>query len=136
SPLFNLGIVYTQLNSPAAAERSYKRALAVLKEGDDPVRKRDAMNGLGMALYKQGKYPQAVETLKQVTKDFPLDATAWHNLAVSQKARGDAAGEIEALKGEISNSANSPNLAQLHASLGVLYYIHGDIDEALDQYNQ
>ncbi len=136
SPLYNLGVVYTQLNSPAAAERAYRKALSVLKEGDDPARKRDAMNGLGLALYKQGKYPQAVEILKQVTKDFPIDTTAWRNLAVSQKAAGDETGQIEALKGAISNSPSSPDLAHLHASLGALYYKRGDIENALDQYTQ
>jgi tetratricopeptide (TPR) repeat protein len=136
SPLYNLGVAYSLLNSPVAAERAYSGALAVLKPGDDSLRRRDAMNGLGLALYKQGKHAQAVETLKQVTKDFPTDSTAWINLAASQRGKGDEAGEIEALKGAISNSPNSPNIAQLHAALGALYYKRGDNENALDQYNQ
>lgn len=136
SPLYNLGLTYSLLNSPAASERFYAKALAAIKEGDDPARRRDALNGLGLAQYKQGKFAQAIETLKQVTKDFPTDTTGWINLAASLRGSKDEPGEIDALKGAIANSPPGPGTASLHATLGALYLRRGDTENALDQYTQ
>jgi tetratricopeptide (TPR) repeat protein len=134
NPVYNMAIAYSRQGRYADAEKAYTHALSLVKPGDGATQRRNALNGLSVAQYRQKKYEEAIANLKTITSEYPSETVAWVNLASAYRNRGDESGEIEALRGAIANGANYSSLPQLYSALGALLYKHEDTAGALEQY--
>ncbi|HLJ55947.1 MAG TPA: tetratricopeptide repeat protein [Chthonomonadaceae bacterium] len=136
NPVYNLAVAYTRLgvSRQADAERAYARALSLVKPGDDPSYRRNALSGLASTQIRLRRYDDAIGSLKTLTAEFPSDTSGWVNLATAYRFKGDENGEIDALRGALANSSGYANIAQVHAALGALLYRRGETSAALDQY--
>ncbi len=134
NPVYNLAVANSRMGRYAEAEKAYSRALTLVRPGDDPTYRRNALSGLSMSLLKQKKNEDAIGNLKTMTSEFPSETMGWVNLTSAYRGRGDEAGQIEALRGALANSAGYSGTPQLRSALGALYYRRGDIPAAMEQY--
>jgi tetratricopeptide (TPR) repeat protein len=134
NPVYNMAIAYSRMMRYADAEKTYARALTLVKAGDDAALRRNALNGLSTSLFKQGKFDEAIANLKNFTAEFPAETVGWVNLASAYRSKGDETAQVEALRSAIANGAGYANLPQLRAALGALYYKRDEGAAALEQY--
>jgi tetratricopeptide (TPR) repeat protein len=100
----------------AEAEAAYKEALAA-SPGDA-----ESENGLGSALFRQGKPDEAVTHFKAALRSEPALKLGWFNLAYVQRKVGDFAGAAESYARYVQLAPTDPDgyfgLAESHRQSG------------------
>jgi tetratricopeptide (TPR) repeat protein len=134
APVSYMAYAYFRMGRFADAEKGYARALTLVKPGDDPSGRRNALIYLSISLIRQKRYDEALNNLKTCTTEFPGEVDGWIDLASVYRSKGDAAGEVEALRRGVANVSGFDNL-RLRTSLGALLFRRGDMAGAFEQYS-
>lgn len=133
---YNLGVARFKQGRFADAEKAYAAAHENADPTTNPKGRYNAQSGLASAQLKQNKYAEAAENFKALTMQMPENVDTWLQLAMCYKASKNEAGEVEALKGAVTNSGDAPSakMAPVHASLGAIHLRKGEYQQALDHY--
>ena len=105
------------------AERSARRALS------EDEHFRDAKNTLGVVLVHQGRYREAIEVLRPLTRDilYRTPEHAWGNLGWAYLQSGQISEAIDALQ---RSTAVQPDFCVGHYRLGVAFEQSGKLEQA------
>src|SRR5437588_3337390 len=80
---------------PARAEKRARQAL--MCDALDP----EAQYLLGVALRSQGRYPESIDVLNELTRSHPQMGAAWQQLGMAQKAVGNTDAATHAFRNAI-----------------------------------
>ena len=86
-----------------------------------------------VALFNEGRYPEAEQIAVDITKIFPENAFGWKGLGAVIKSQGRAAASLEPMKNAV---ALAPEDAEAHINLGNILKDLGHFDEAEASYLQ
>lgn len=92
-----------------------------------------ALNGLGLALFKQDKKPEALQQFRAATAADPAFALAWSNLGFASRKTGDAAAAVAAYEKYTQLAPDDPDG---HYGLAESYRMAGDAPKAVAAYEQ
>lgn len=106
---------------------------------DEPLIMGLALNGLGVAAYGRGEYPEAYQHFEDALARFEIAdcqrrrCSAYNNLGMVSAKRGDAQQAIKWYEGALNLHAKAGNrtgLAQTYNNIGTLYGDLGDFSRA------
>jgi len=118
----------------ALAEGRTDQAIAAYKEAiSKSPGYAAALNGLGLALFKQDKKPEAIQQFKAATEANPSFALAWSNLGFASRKMGDAASAVAAYEKYVQLA---PDDADGLYGLAESYRMAGDPAKAIPAYEQ
>lgn len=124
----------------AEAEKHYRTAVQTARELGDAVREAAALEGLGQALRRRGRYLEAIAALDEAAASLrALSDLEGQRRTVAQAARlyGSMARPQEGLDRlrpllvDADDAPGSPGLTWLHHAAASLYFIAGRYDEML-----
>jgi tetratricopeptide (TPR) repeat protein len=118
----------------ALAEGRLDQAVAAYKEAiSKSPGYAAALNGLGLALFKQDKKPEAIQQFKAATQANASFALAWSNLGFASRKMGDAATAVTAYEKYVQLA---PDDADGLYGLAESYRLAGDSAKAIPAYEQ
>lgn len=100
--VLSVGEVALLRGADAEAEQIFRRVISSLPEGNDPYLELEAMNNLGVALTRQGKFDEAIDVLQEAY-DWRMELNdadkerfrLARHLGVAYKEKGDVAAAFE-----------------------------------------
>jgi tetratricopeptide (TPR) repeat protein len=120
---YNKGLLLETIEEYDKALEAYEKAIELNLE--DPA---DAWNGKGNTLYNLGRYEEALEAYEKAIELNPEDAAdAWYNKGLLLETIEEYK---EALKAYEKAIELNPKISQPHESLGMLYFMLGDLENA------
>ncbi len=93
----------------------------------------DALNGLGIALYKAGRVDEAIGCYKRVLEIDPRHITVYPNLGSALVAKGKFDEAISLYNKALQIE---PDRVEIHLNLGVALVSSGRLEEAVKEYQQ
>lgn len=123
----DLGQVYESVRRPGAAERAFRRALALAPQDVG------ALNGLGLTMLDQGLVKDAIADFQQCLNELPGEYKCTNNLAVADLDIDRVAEAERLLK---SAHAQRPELPEAIVNLGYIRDERGDWRGAIRRYLQ
>lgn len=116
----------------ALAEGRLDQAVAAYKEAlSKSPGYAAALNGLGLALFKQDQKPEAIQQFKAATQANPSFALAWSNLGFASRKMGDAPAAVAAYERYVQLA---PDDADGLYGLAESYRMAGDTAKAIPAY--
>ncbi|MDC0431557.1 tetratricopeptide repeat protein, partial [Paracoccaceae bacterium] len=116
---------YMGLKNTEKTIASYQKALQLNPNHTD------AYNNMGMALYDQGRFDEAVESYQKAVKLEPDFADAHYNLGNALKQTGDLKQAIESYKTSLTIN---PSDAEVLFNYGNALKNYGEFDQAIEVY--
>jgi tetratricopeptide (TPR) repeat protein len=143
--LFNVGLLYNNLDDVANAFAYYNKSLKLREEIGDKKGIAWAFNNIGAIYDKQGNIPKALDHYSKSLKLFEETgeknglASALNNIGLIYKNKGDIPKALEyntkSLK--IKESAgDKEGMAWSLYNIGLIYQEQGDLSKALDYYKK
>ncbi|MEO1020853.1 MAG: tetratricopeptide repeat protein [Pseudomonadota bacterium] len=134
-------------------EQARARYESVLAAYPDNVRAREALSEFGRSrqsasnsaaqpndimgalinLYQQGRYSEADQKAKKLTKQHPNSFVLWNFLGLTRMALGQHADAIEGFNKAV---ALNPNFPDAHSNLGIALQEQGELDQALRSFQK
>ncbi len=122
--LIGLADVYAELNRPADAEASLRRAIEL------DASYWASFNQLGAFLFSAGRYYEAADYFLEYARRAEDNATAYNNLGAAYYLAGDFARAAEAW----DNSLAIKPTSGAYANTGSMYFFLGEYETAADRY--
>ena len=119
----------TRAGEYAQAVEEYEAALKLEPENVD------VLTNLGVVLYQLGQPSLAIESYNKAVALAPGDADIRSNLAAAYVQLYEPGGATDSLDMALEQYQKAielqPNLAEAHYGTGVVYYLQGQIDQAI-----
>ncbi|HEY8211903.1 MAG TPA: tetratricopeptide repeat protein [Myxococcaceae bacterium] len=118
----------------ALAEGRLDQAIAAYKEAlSKTPGYAAALNGLGLAFFKQDRKPEAIQQFRAATEANPSFALAWSNLGFASRKMGDGAAAVAAYEKYVALAPDDPDGLY---GLAESYRMAGDSAKAIPAYEQ
>jgi tetratricopeptide (TPR) repeat protein len=123
---FDVGDFYLRVGDGDSAVKEYKEGIA--KDGKNKV---NYEKRIIEVLMRQGKRPEAAQYTEQILKDNPKDPDARGVEAIVALDKGDVAKALPELQQVVNASPNNP---VAHFNLGRAFFMHGEGEQARQQF--
>lgn len=115
----NLGVARRRLGKSGAAAEAFRKAYELAP--NDP----SAINNLALAYIDARDWVAAVGLLRPATVTFPLNASLWLNLGLSQEGMGNENGAVQSFERAIENDPTNQTGLAASAALRLAKFHHG-----------
>jgi tetratricopeptide (TPR) repeat protein len=122
-----LGIAQGKREKYAEAERTLRRALKMSLKRDE---REGAYHDLGVVLFKQGKYDEALESLKYAREIAPENPLISFNEGMVYKKMGQDDAAVAAFQKAAAGAQGLPWASSVHYQMGVVLYRQQRHEEA------
>ena len=130
SQVFSRNLV-SVLRMAGSSEEELKTYEQLSRTSDNPALR----IGYGAALVRVGRYPEAIERMRDYVRADPSNASAVRLLAVAERRGGERPAAVETLKAGLER-ADAGSRRSLTLDLGETYEELGRNDDAVAQYEQ